>query len=266
MSWLGCAECACAEFVPRACFAIHQFYHTPGGMPNTVQFGHHRRPAMLRLPTQAYTVGGMVFTTDRQLPDGILSTVTLWLDPVCRFSWNTARWLTAAADKAGFDIDWRLMSLATLNEGRELPPPRQARMQDSRKVGRLMVALRGELGAAAIPKAYFAFGQRYFGHSAAVDDELVEHVAAAAGAQHVTAAALSDAGLDAVVAESHQASQEALGETGGSPMVTIGGHTVFGPVLTAVPEPDKTLVVFDAVTAMVLTPQFSQLQRPRTHA
>jgi hypothetical protein len=204
--------------------------------------------------------------TDRQLPDGIPSRVTLWLDPVCPFSWNTARWLAAAADKAGFDIDWRLMNLATLNEGRELPPPQQARMHDSRKIGRLMVALRGELGASAIAKAYFAFGHRYFDDSAAVDSELVQHVAGVVGARQVTAAALADASLDPAVLESHRASQKALGETGGSPLITIDGHTVFGPVLTTVPAPDKTLAVFDAVAALVLTPQFSQLHRPRNHA
>jgi predicted DsbA family dithiol-disulfide isomerase len=208
----------------------------------------------------------MVFMTDRQLPDGIPSTVALWLDPVCPFSWNTARWLTAAADKAGFDIEWRLMNLATLNEGRELPEPQQARMHDSQQVGRLMVALRDELGADAIARAYFAFGHRYFDESATVDDELVEHVVAAAGAQHVTAAALSDVRLDAAVRDSHKASQEALGEATGSPLITIDGHTVFGPVLTSVPAPDKTSALFDAVATLVLTSEFSQLQRPRAHA
>jgi 2-hydroxychromene-2-carboxylate isomerase len=208
----------------------------------------------------------MVSTTDRELSEAFPSTVTLWLDPVCPFSWNTARWLTAAADKAGFDIEWRLMNLATLNEGRELPPPQQARMHDSRKVGRLMVALRGELGADAMAKAYFAFGHRYFDQSAAVDDELVGPVIAAAGAGHVTAAALSDASLDAAVKESHRASQAALGETAGSPLITIDGHTMFGPVFTSVPAPDATLAVLDAVATLVRTPQFSQLERPRNHA
>ncbi len=204
--------------------------------------------------------------TDRRLPDSSPRTITLWLDPVCPFSWNTARWLTAAAHKADFDIDWRLMSLATLNEGRELPPPQQARMHDSRQVGRLMVALRGELDTNAMTKAYFAFGHRYFDQSAALDDELVEHVLAAVGAKHSTAAALTDAGLDAVVKESHQASQAALGESGGSPLITIGGQTMFGPVLTSVPAPDKALEIFDAVATLVLTSEFTQLQRPANHA
>jgi hypothetical protein len=203
---------------------------------------------------------------DRQLTNSIPGAVILWLDPVCPFSWNTAGWLIAAADKAGFDIDLRLMSLATLNEGRVLPAPQQARMHDSRKLGRLMVALRSELGADAMAKAYFAFGHRYFDQSAALDDELIEHVLAAVGARRVSAAALTDASLDELVKESHWASQEALGEAGGSPLITIEGHTMFGPVLTSVPAPDATLAVFDAVSTLLLTPEFSQLQRPRNQA
>ena len=76
----------------------------------------------------------------------------------------------------GFDIDWQLMSLAILNEGRELPPPQQARMRDSQQIGRLMAAIHGERGATAMATAYRAFGERYFEHSAPVDNGLVEHV------------------------------------------------------------------------------------------
>ena len=191
--------------------------------------------------------------------------VTLWLDPVCPFTWNTARWLHEAAGKAGFEIDWRLMNLAVLNEGRELPPVQSARMEDSRRIGRLMIALREELGSDGLVRAYFAFGRRYFDQSAAVDDALAEHVVREAGSRRVSAAALSDASLDAAVLQSHLASQEALGEEGGSPMLTVSGQTVFGPVLTSVPAADQTLAVLDAVTTLVLTPQFSQLQRPRKH-
>jgi hypothetical protein len=198
--------------------------------------------------------------------DRIGTTVTLWLDPVCPFSWNTARWLAGVADKIGLDVDWQLMNLAILNSGRELPPAQQSRMNDSRQVGRLMVAIRGELGARGFARAYFAFGEKYFDQSAALDAELVEYVLGAAGARESTAAALLDDALDAAVLQSHQASQQALGDTGGSPMLGIDGHTFFGPVLTSVPEADAALTLFEAIATLAITPEFSQLQRPRTHA
>lgn len=191
--------------------------------------------------------------------------MTMWLDPVCPFSWNTARWLVMAADAAGRVVELRMMSLAVLNEGRELPAPQQARMNDSRRVGRLMTALSDELGAGVLRAAYFAFAQQYFDHSTEVSDQLAEHVVHAVGARYTTAAALDDASLDSAVAKSHQASQNALGDAGGSPLLTIDGRTVFGPVLTAVPDADDAPALFDAVSALVRAPEFSELSRPRTH-
>lgn len=203
-------------------------------------------------------------TADRSIDDGVAG-VVLWLDPVCPFSWNTARWLNEAADRAGFGIEIRLMSLAVLNEGRDLPPTQRARMEDSRKIGRLMAAVSRHGGPAALLDAYFAFGQQYFDHSAPIDAGLVAAVTRAAAADTVTAAVLDDCALDGVVRQSHEASQRAYGQTAGSPLITIGEHTVFGPVFSAPPEPDHTLRVFDAVTALIATPQFHQLERPRSH-
>lgn len=193
-------------------------------------------------------------------------TVTLWLDPVCPFSWNTARWLRAVAETTGLVIDWQLMSLAVLNEGRELPPAQQARMRDSQQIGRLMAAVARERGVAGWAAAYFAFGERYFDQSEPVSANLVAQVLMAAGARGATAAAVTDASLDDVVRAQHQAGQQALGETGGSPILRIGEHTFFGPVLTALPDTQATTAVFDAVATLAATPQFAQLQRPRTAA
>ena len=72
--------------------------------------------------------------------------VTMWFDPVCPFSWNTARWLVKAGEAMDFDVDWQLANLAILNEGRELPPQQQARMADSLRIGRLMAAIRRDTG------------------------------------------------------------------------------------------------------------------------
>lgn len=193
-------------------------------------------------------------------------TVTLWLDPVCPYSWNTARWLRAVAEKTGLAIDWQLMSLAVLNEGRDLPPPQQARMHDSRQIGRLMAAVAREPGAAGWTAAYFAFGERYFDRSEPVSADLVAHVLVAVGARGAVAAAVSDASMDDLIRNQHEAGQRALGETGGSPILQICGHTFFGPVLTALPDADATIALFDAVAALAAIPQFTQLQRPRTAA
>ncbi|WP_100470976.1 mycothiol-dependent nitroreductase Rv2466c family protein [Mycobacteroides abscessus] len=189
----------------------------------------------------------------------------LWLDPVCPFSWNTARWLAGVAEEARLDVEWHLMSLAELNEGREQMPAMQLLMNNSRRVGRLMAAIHAELGTPGLVKAYFAFGEQYFDHGAAVDEDLIAHVIRAAGACPIAASLLPECDLDFVVRQSHQESQHALGEPGGSPMLTIDGHTFFGPVLAAVPKRDSARTLFDAVAALAATPQFSQLQRPLTH-
>ena len=193
------------------------------------------------------------------------SKVTLWLDPVCPFSWNTARWLDDVAEKTGSAIDWQLMNLAVLNEGRELPPAQQARMRDSLKVGRLMAAIAREQGTAGWTAAYFAFGERYFDRSEPLNDSLVAHVLTTAGVG-ATAVAMSNTSLDEFVREQHQAGQDALGETGGSPILRIDGHTFFGPVLTALPDAEAATALFHAVGTLAATPQFTQLQRPRTAA
>ena len=194
------------------------------------------------------------------------SKVTVWLDPVCPFSWNTARWLDAVAEKSGLALDWQLMRLAVLNEGRELPPAQQARMRDSLQVGRLMAAIAREQGTAGWTAAYFAFGERYFDRSEPINDSLIAHVLNTAGVLDATAAAISDTSLDELVRHQHRAGQDALGETGGSPILRIDGHTFFGPVLTALPDAEATTALFQAVGTLAATPQFTQLQRPRTAA
>lgn len=194
------------------------------------------------------------------------SKVTLWLDPVCPFSWNTARWIRAVAEKTGMSVDWQLMSLAVLNEGRELPPPQQARMRDSRKVGRLMAAIAREKGDDGWVAAYFAFGERYIDRSEPLDDGLVAHLLTTVGVRDTTAEAVSDESLDESVRRGHQAAQDALGETGGSPILQIDGHAFFGPVLTAVPDEKDSVALFDAIATLAAVPQFAQLQRPRAAA
>lgn len=191
--------------------------------------------------------------------------LTLWLDPVCPFSWNTARWLHAVAEKAGWAIDWRLMSLAVLNEGRELPPPSgpDARLTTDRPVddghhprsrhywmgGRVLRLRAAVLRPFGTPRCRPRRARLDCGRRARRPRR--------GGLGRV---------LDELVRQEHQAGQDALGETGGSPILRIGEHAFFGPVLTAPPDADAAGALFDAVATLAATPQFAQLQRPRTAA
>ena len=136
-------------------------------------------------------------------------------------------------------------------------------MKDSRLIGRLMAAIDAELGQTGLVAAYFGFGAAYFDHGVAVDEHLAAQVLKIAGAQVVTVSSMWDDSLDATVQRSHDAAQQALGMTGGSPMLTIGGKTFFGPVLSSLPDRQTHQALFDAVVVLANTPQFSQLERPR---
>jgi hypothetical protein len=208
----------------------------------------------------------MTKTVDTQTHSGSPA-VTMWFDPVCPYSWNTARWLNSAAIARGFDIDWQLANLAILNEGRELPPPQRARMADSGRIGRLMAAVQREKGIAGLATAYFTFAERYFTQPPGnIDDSLIHDVLTSVAARETTPSALTDESLDELLKRSHGAGQRALGEPGGSPILSIDGRAFFGPVLSAVPAAERTNALFDAVATLAATTPFSQLQRPRTAA
>lgn len=191
-----------------------------------------------------------------------MSTIDLYLDPICPFAWVTSQWLLDAAHTTGRDVTLRQMSLAVLNEGREMPPAQLAKMERSQRVGRVFAAAAAAGGPDAFSELYGALGAQIHTGARELTDGVVAESLGACGIDPGLIDALDDPSWDADVRGSHQRSQDLLGGEGGSPILVVDGTGFFGPVLTGLPTAEAGGALLDAVVTAASTPGFAVLQRP----
>jgi predicted DsbA family dithiol-disulfide isomerase len=188
--------------------------------------------------------------------------VRMWFDPTCPWAWMTSRWLGEVADVRGLEVDWQVMSLAVLNEGRDLPESYRARMPRSMRLTRLVTAAREAGGDAVVKPLYDALGSRIHPGGRKDDDAIV-------------AEALAEVGLDASLAEetdahdetlrgTHQAAIDLVGDDVGTPVVAVDDIAFFGPVVSPAPTGEEALRLFDGVVAAASVDGFFEIKRSRT--
>jgi len=191
-----------------------------------------------------------------------MADIDLYLDPVCPFAWVTSRWLLDAAGDGPHRVRPRQMSLAVLNEGRDVDADHQAMIDRSRRIGRLFAAAVDTAGPTAFARLYETLGARMHVHRDDIGPAVLVESLTEAGLDPDLAERQDDADLDPVVSRAHQAGQDALGGPGGSPIIVIDGHGFLGPVLTRTPPPQHGPALLDAIITAVTTPGFAALQRP----
>jgi 2-hydroxychromene-2-carboxylate isomerase len=191
-----------------------------------------------------------------------MTSIALYVDPICPFAWVTSRWLLDAATAEGRDVALRQMNLAVLNEGRDVPPPQRAKLDWSRRLGRLFAAVTDQGGFTVFGNLYQALGARVHDDGEELTDSLVKEVLAAVTPDSALLDALDDPAWDEAVRKAHQRSQDELGGSGGSPIISVDGTGFFGPVLTHLPDRDHAVALLDAVATAASTPGFAALQRP----
>jgi hypothetical protein len=204
------------------------------------------------------------------------SDVTFFFDPICPFTWRTSRWLRSMATKRDLIVQWRLLSLATLNEGKEIPEQYRDGMARGWRASRLLAAADAQLGQDAMARLYTEIGTRIHGYVGpgpleghpterrTLDTEVLVESLTAAGLPAQLMESADDTALDDVIRESHAAGQARVGTESGSPIVAFGdGPGFFGPVVVPVPDGESAEKLFDAVRLLSAVPEFSEIKRAR---
>ena len=194
-----------------------------------------------------------------------MTVVDLWVDPLCPWAWITSRWLLEAAQVRPLDVRFHTLSLAVLNEGRDLPEDYLDLMSRAWGPVRIMTALEERYGNEMLEPFYSAFGQRY--HVAGQGDDLLATAAAALADlqldQSLLDAAVTDE-FDEDLKASHFAGMDPVGFDVGTPVIHIGDVAFFGPVVTPAPRGEAAGRLFDGVVAVASTPGFYEIKRSRS--
>lgn len=188
--------------------------------------------------------------------------VDLWVDPACPWAWITSRWLLEATRVRDVEVTFHVMSLAVLNEGRDLSPRYTEFLTRAWGPVRVLIAAEERHGNEVVEPLYSAMGH----HHHVLGEDLATAVPAAL-ADSALEADLADAAtsteFDKALRESHVEGMDPVGYEVGTPVIHVGGNAIFGPVVTPAPKGEAAGLLLDGVLLVLRTPGFYELKRSR---
>ena len=190
--------------------------------------------------------------------------VDLWVDPACPWAWVTSRWLLEAQKVRDIDVKFHVMSLAVLNEGREMPEKYVDLMQKAWRPVRVLIAAEQRHGNEVVEKLYSAMGSQYHIKSEKDIDVLISVSLKEAGLEADLADAQHTTDFDEALKKSHHQGMDPVGMDVGTPVIHFGDVAIFGPVVTPAPKGEAAGKLFDGVSLVAGTPGFYELKRTRT--
>ncbi|HUX03942.1 MAG TPA: disulfide bond formation protein DsbA [Acidimicrobiales bacterium] len=189
--------------------------------------------------------------------------VDLWVDPVCPWAWITSRWLLEAARVRELDVRFHVMSLAVLNEGRELSQEYLDFLATAWGPARVLIAAEQRHGNQIVEPLYSSMGDHHHIKSERDMDAMITKSLAAVGLERELADAAHSTDHDEALRASHHEGMDAVGDDVGTPVIHVGDVAFFGPVITPAPKGEAAGILFDGVMAVAGTPGFYELKRSR---
>jgi 2-hydroxychromene-2-carboxylate isomerase len=190
--------------------------------------------------------------------------VDFWFDPSCPWAWMTSRWVDEVSRHRDLDVTWHVMSLAVLNEDKDVSDAYRAFFPRALKYTRLVAAVAELEGQQAVKPLYDALGTLIHPGGSKNPDEVIPAALAEVGLNADYARYANSDEYDEQMRASHFDGINRVGQDVGTPVIAVAGTAFFGPVISPAPMGEQAVALWDGVVAAASYDGFFELKRSRT--